>query len=605
MECILRREDGETVRWSLRLDELPDAEIVTWDGVSYVEKRLPLPGPLPIGYHQLAIESGNWQWDTLLIAAPTRAYSPHGNGWERAWGVFLPLYAVQSEGNWGAGDFADLRALRREAHRMGAGLVGTLPLLAAFLDEPLMEISPYSPVSRLFWNEFYLNIEEIPELRRSPTAERLVQAARSSSGNGAPNASPLVDYRGVMARKREVLQELSRTVFNLESDRRSQLEAFVAKNAAVEDYAKFRAICERLGKPWSEWPERLRRGEVTSADYDEAAKRYHIYVQWLADQQLEIGSEEQATAGLYLDLPLGVHANGYDVWRYREDFAVGVAGGCPPDSVFPKGQNWGFVPLHPEGIRTQRYRYVQQYVRHQMRRAKVLRIDHMPSFHRLFWIPPDTDPNEGVYVRYRAEELYAVFCLESHRHQTMLVGEDLGTVPPEVAQGMLRHHFHRMFVVQYELQPDSGLAIPEPPASCIASLNTHDMPPFAGFWEGKDIRERYHCGLISAEQQAEQFQTRRRLCHALLEFLQSARGLSEQASVQDLFRACLDHLCDSPARLVLINLEDLWQETESQNMPSTCDENPNWRRRARYSIQQVFGRSDFVEILSRLGRTIR
>ena len=154
----------------------------------------------------------------------------------------------------------------------------------------------------------------------------------------------------------------------------------------------------------------------------------------------------RAGPGLYLDLPLGVHAHGYDVWREREAFAVEASGGSPPDVVFTKGQDWGFPPLHPERIRAQGYRYVLAYLRRQLACAGVLRIDHMPVFHRLFWIPHGVPASQGVYVRYPAEEYYAIFSLESHRHKAMLVGEDLGTVPPEVPESMGRHNVHRMYV---------------------------------------------------------------------------------------------------------------------------------------------------------------
>ena len=52
----------------------------------------------------------------------------------------------------------------------------------------------------------------------------------------------------------------------------------------------------------------------------------------------------------------------------------------------------------------------------------------------------------GVYVRYPAEEWYAVFALESSRHQTILVGEDLGTVPEQVRPAMARHEVRRLYV---------------------------------------------------------------------------------------------------------------------------------------------------------------
>jgi len=321
-----------------------------------------------------------------------------------------------------------------------------------------------------------------------------------------------------------------------------------------------------------------------------------MYVQWLADEQLQSIADGNGGAGLYMDLPLGVNSNGYDVWRERQSFAVGVTGGCPPDIVFPNGQNWGFVPLHPEGIRNDHYRYVIDYLRHQVKKAKVLRIDHMPSFHRVFWIPPGGDASDGVYVRYHAEELYAIFCLESTRHQTMLVGEDLGTVPPEVPVSMARHNFHRMYVVQYELKPDGTSALPEPPASSIASVNTHDMPPFAGFWQGRDIDERCNSGLLARESLDDEYRGRDKLRMALRHFLNAEALPDDGLDAADVYRACLAELRDSPARMLMINLEDLWQETQSQNIPSTSGESLNWRRKARLAIEE-FCREEAIRVL--------
>jgi 4-alpha-glucanotransferase len=596
----LKLEDGGHLEWSNRLEDLAVCKRVVSDGQTYVVKQLPVPERLPLGHHQLSIECDGRQFESLLIAAPTRAYSPCGRGWERLSGVFLPLYALHSKQSWGAGDFGDLRKLRQWADGLRVDLVGTLPLLPAFLDEPF-EISPYSPVSRLFWNEFYLNIEEIPELTASPASRRLLDSTSFHAEIEKLRSAPLVDYRRQMALKRQVLAELARTVDEIPA-RRAALDEYARRHLYLSDYSAFRALGERFQTPWAQWPSPFRDGFINSADYSETSKRYHMYVQWLADEQIQTSSTERGSAGLYLDLPLGVSADGYDVWRHRDVFAVGAAGGCPPDIAFPKGQNWGFVPLHPEGVREQGYRYVRDYLRHQLRVAKVLRIDHMPSFHRVFWIPPGRDARDGVYVRYPAEEIYAIFCLESHRHKTVLVGEDLGTVPPEVPAAMARHNFHRMHVLQYEVKPEASTALPEASASCLASINTHDMSPFAGFWNGVDIQERYDCGLISPEQKDEQLRDRKALRFAILDFF----GLfGSGVQVRDVFSACVAHLCDGPARMVLLNLEDLWEESHSQNVPSTCDDGPNWRRKARLGFEDFASNQEAVGTLKHLGSALR
>ncbi|MFO0788220.1 MAG: 4-alpha-glucanotransferase [Pirellulales bacterium] len=586
-EASVDIENGEAIRWAGRLGELPDASpdecALVHRGV--IAKRLIVPAALPLGYHRLSLQFASEQCETLIIAAPMRAYSPRGGGWQRSWGAFLPLYALESQQSWGAGDFRDLREQREWLQELGGQIVGTLPLLAAFLDEPF-EISPYSPVSRLFWNEFFLNIPEVVGFSHDAEVRRVVETAEFRSELETARTERLVDYRRIAKLKRQALEKLAAKFFASRSTERTAFDSFVAAHPSLEDYAAFRALGERFRKPWSEWPNRLREGEMAGAEVDAAALRYHMFAQWQADEQIRRAANREGGSGLYLDMPLGVNASGYDVWRERSLFGVGATGGCPPDIMFPNGQNWGFVPLHPENIRRDGYRYIRQFLRHQMRYANVLRIDHMPSFHRVFWIPPGVSAKDGVYVRYPAEELYAVYALESHRHQTMIVGEDLGTVPPEVPVAMAKHNFHRMYVVQYEIQPDRNAALPEPPANSIASLNTHDMPPFAGFWNGNDIGERAHAGLLSPGECEIQERDRETIRAALIGFFKSLGYAVHGTPATAVLNACVEYLRDRASRMVLVNLEDLWQETLPQNIPSTDGENANWRRKARLTAEQ-------------------
>jgi 4-alpha-glucanotransferase len=556
---------------------------------------------MPLGYHWFSLEVRGQERKSLIIAAPTRAFAPTGNGWERSWGVFLPLHALNSRQSLGAGEFGDLGSLCEWAGSLGASFVGTLPLLAAFLDEPF-EISPYSPVSRLFWNEFYLNISQVPELRVAPRARERLESIGLRKSVNAMRSNSLVDYRRLMELKRPILEELAKTFFSSDSNRRTEFESFASQRPRLDDYAIFRAIGERLRTPWPQWDGRLRECAIAPSDYSHEAKRYHMYVQWLAHTQLQVARNQESGAGLYMDLPLGVNSYGYDVWRERYSFAVGVTGGCPPDIVFPGGQNWGFVPLHPEGIRNDHYRYVKDYLRHLLSMAKILRIDHMQSFHRVFWIPPGRPASEGAFVRYHAEEMYAVFSLESHRHKTMLVGEDLGTVPPEVPTSMYRHNFHRMYVTQYELKPDPGAPLPVPPAASLAMVNTHDMAPFAGFWQDFDLEERRQAGLLAADKLDHERTARSQLRTNLSRYLEAAGLILPDADVSDILRACLINLRDSPARMLLLNLEDLWQETHSQNIPSTSDDSSNWRRKARFTFEEFSTDAHVLELLREVGK---
>ncbi len=595
-------EGGEQpCTWDLR--QLPAVQTAAPEGRGYVAKRLLLPGELPWGYHRLEVDLPGKSLTALVLRAPRTAYTAAGDRPPRTWGVFLPLYALHSGRSWGAGDFADLRQLLDWVQGFGGGVVGTLPLLAAFLDESF-EPSPYSPASRLFWNEFYLDVEAIPELQRCPDAQALLGSPEFTRARDALRSQPLVDYRRQMALKRRVLERLARAFFRQSSERRAAFARYVADHPAVEDYARFRAVGERLRTPWPDWPAPLRDGAVKPGDYAVEAYQYHQYVQWVAEEQLQnlANAARNGGPGLYLDLPLGVHGHGYDVWRERDAFAVEASGGAPPDVVFPKGQDWGFPPLHPERIREQGYRYVLAYLRRQLRYASILRIDHMPVFHRLFWVPRGMEARDGVYVRYPAEELYAIFNLESHRHRAMLVGEDLGTVPPEVPEAMARHRVHRMYVVQYELQTEPENVLPPVPAGAVAGINNHDMPPFAAYWQGSDIRRREELGLLGGQDPAAEEEQRQQRLDALVRFLRAGGYLTEGPDAASVHRACLAYLGHSAAGVVLINLEDLWLETEPQNVPSTGDRRPNWRRKARYALEQMRGAPEVLRALAAMNQ---
>ena len=130
---------------------------------------------LPIGYHKLYLELSGRVSETLIISAPLKAYNPPATK-EKIWGVFLPLYALHTRKSWGAGDFADLETLMKWLSQLGGHMIGTLPLLPSFFDESIGP-SPYMPASRLFWNEFYLDVFRIPELDKCPSAQVGINSA--------------------------------------------------------------------------------------------------------------------------------------------------------------------------------------------------------------------------------------------------------------------------------------------------------------------------------------------------------------------------------------------------------------------------------------------
>lgn len=589
IECHLALETGESRSWSADPQNLPTVRAADVEGSRYLAKSLPLPEGLPWGYHHLTLEALGKTHHALVISAPLTAYLPSAAADQRRWGVFLPLYALRSQRSWDGGNFSDLEALVTWASDLGGRAVGTLPLMASFLNEPF-DPSPYAPASRLAWNDLYIDVTKAPELQGCPEAQSFLASGETLQELEALRASPLVDYRQQMAIKRKVLEELSRCFFAQEPEQRQPFQRYLESYPQVVDYARFRATGEQQRRSWHQWPQRLRDGALAPGDYDDATMRYYLYGQWLAHQQIEALSAEARAhgSGLYLDLPLGVHSDSYDVWHERQAFALGISGGAPPDSFFTKGQKWGFPPLHPEGIREQGYRYFIASIQHHLRSADLLRIDHVMGFHRLFWVPHEVEARDGVYVRYHPEEFYAILSLESHRHRAAIVGEDLGTVPRYVRSSMGRHHVLRMYVLQFQLDRDRRRALRPVPRACVASLNTHDTPTFAGFWQGLDLHSRLDLGLLNQSEFGAEQGNRRELMRSLAGYFQDQGLLQEaDAGAEAVLRAALAFLSASRARFVLVNLEDLWLETEPQNTPGTVEERPNWRRKARYSLEEL------------------
>jgi 4-alpha-glucanotransferase len=543
----------------------------------YAVRELTVETSLPVGYHRLYLEHGSQKQETLIISAPMKACFPFA---KPAWGVFAPIYALHSKRNPKAGDFKDFESLIDWMGGKGGHVAATLPLLASFLDHPF-EPSPYAPASRLFWNEFYLEGSETAHAQ----------------------ASEFVDYRNEMGIRRNVLEREAAAFFrNPHAEGRERFDAFITEEEHIRSYASFRAVTEKHQAGWSSWPARLRNGQIRKGDFDEGIAQYHLYAQWRLHERLRALSEKTGRNGqvLYLDLPLGLHPDSFDIWCNRDIFVTEVAGGSPPDPVFTKGQNWGFPPMHPDVMRLRHYDYTIAYIRNHLRYARMLRIDHVMGLHRLFWIPRGLTAGEGVYVEYPADELYATLCVESHRNQAGIVGENLGTVPPEVNVSMQRHNIMQMYVLQYEVVGgDPGRPLRAVPENAIATLNTHDMPPFRSFLEGTDIDDRLDLDFLDEAGAEQERHARAMIRKALIAFLRNNRLLKKgtRVSADLIFKAAMQFLATSAANVVLVNLEDLWGETSPQNVPATHAERPNWRRRMRLGLEEIKSSEDAAQTL--------
>lgn len=557
-----------------RLFDLP-ADSHAWPGgaVHCVRRARLAIGEL--GYHVVRWATAGGDGELLVIAAPRRAHGGPGGG-ARRWGVFAPVYGLASADSGAAGDLATLGRLFDAVERRGGRYVATLPLLAGVYDDrdgPCAS-SPYSPASRLYWNELYLDLGQLAALAGAP----------------APQAPPIapgaIDYRAQYRWRRAAIDALVPAIL-AQPDRRAAIDAWARRGAY--DYAAFRAIGEVQRAGWPAWPAHLRdhapavvsRDDARALGVELARVDSHVVAQWAMQQQLE--ALRQRRVGLYLDLPVGVSCDAYEVWRWRRAFLLDLAAGAPPDALFLGGQNWGLPPLSPIALRRDRYRYFIACVRHHVAVAGMLRIDHVMGLFRLYCVPSGSPATDGVYLRYRADELLAIVALESARARCAIAGEDLGTVPEAVRPAMAAHGLYRLHVGQWHLPARVGdRPRPSPPGS-IASLNTHDTATFAGWWRGADIDDKVDLALIDDAGARAERTLREREKVALLAFAGAApTGIAAGDPLTDVERAMVaatTELALGPADVVLVALDDLALDPVPHNVPGTLHERANWQRR--------------------------
>lgn len=570
----LELEDGTTSRCKLTsaLTGYAAGHGVRNGESARVEFDLDAIGEAPVapGYHRLTLEGAGSPETALVVSAPDCPDGP------RQWGAFLPLHALRSERDSGIGTYSDLARLGDWVSSLGGGLTGTLPLYPVFPGPPI-DPSPYLPLSRLAYNELFIDPTVLPEY--GATAEG--RTSPDDNGRSVSLSSPsAVDYEEIAAVRRRQLEPLARGVCSGEfPERRRRFTEFSTAHPELEAYARFRACLESTSG---------------GRDPDPSVVRYHLYTQWVASEQLDAAGLH---GGRYADFPVGSHPNGFDpVWS-PESFVPDVQGGAPPDRFFAAGQSWGFRPLHPERIREDGYRFFSAALRRAFSHADCLRIDHVMGLQRMYMIPTGHEATDGAYVSYRAEELHAVVALEASRAGAVVVGEDLGTVPAGVRRRMARDHMLRTWVFQFESTPERPL--PQPGPSTLASLGTHDLPRFGAYLWGEDIDGRVREGSLSrADGEAERAARARWRQRLFDELGLAADGERDHVTGQAL-RGCLRHLARSDAQILLVDLEETWDERLAQNHPGTQSAD-NWRLRAGRTLEDFSSDVEIRHMLSEL-----
>jgi 4-alpha-glucanotransferase len=615
------------VRWTLTLEDAEErcgetefeqlAQVGTYQlgGQSLERRSLALPKDLPWGYHRLTVEGIDGP-GTSVIVTPGRCWLPGedtdtGSAGrtvqteQRFWGVAAQVYLLRSERNWGIGDFTDLRNLVQIVREKGGDCVGVNPLHGMFMDSP-EQSSPYSPLSRYLLNALNIDVEAVPEYRTCAAARQFVDSAEFREKLQQARAAKMVAYEDVAALKFPLLQMLF-TEFERAADenRREQFRAFLhGCDELLQTSCTFAAIRQYLtdqdllNRDCGRWPEGFKHAESEGVEQFRRTHaelvRYHLWLQFVADQQLRSVQEacEGMAVGIYRDLAVGANPSGAEIWS-NPGVMVGMAEvGAPPDILNTQGQNWVLPPFHPQAMWEDGYRSFIALVRTNMRHAGGLRIDHAMALQRLYWIPRGGSPKDGGYVRYPTEDLIGVLALESHRNRCLVVGEDLGTVAPGFRERMAEARIlsYKVLLLEEKQGGEGYVDLADYPRLALSTASSHDLPTLRGWWEEVDLDLRERLGLIQPEDSGKQRHKREQDREAMLAMFRE-EGLLEGKSwpiTEEFIDAAHRFLLRSKAILMMAQLEDIVEEAEQVNLPASMpDQYPSWSRRVSTTLEDL------------------
>ncbi|MFP5073115.1 4-alpha-glucanotransferase [Pseudonocardia nantongensis] len=553
-----------------------------------------LPSGLEPGRHLLETDAGR---ATVVVAPPALTDPP------RTWGWMLQLYALHSRRSWGIGDLGDLTDLVRGGHGAGAVLLNPLH---AITPVPPVQPSPYTPSSRRYATPLALRITDLPAYADAGPATRAeVDALRPET------TGDRIAHDRVWAAKRSALEALWRSAGHPDGGVGGNDDDLIS-------FATYCALTERYGGRWSLWPEGLRRpdGSAVAAARAELAPRvaFHAWVQRQTQAQLAgvraAAREAGMPVGVIHDLAVGCDPEGADAWMLQDDLALGATVGAPPDAFNQRGQTWGLPPWRPDRLADTGYAAFGDMIRSLLAHADGLRIDHVMGLWRLWWVPAGESADRGTYVHYDADAMLAVLLLEAHRADALVVGEDLGTVLPEVREQMAERELLSSTVLWFSRDPDpvtggdDGPLRPPSrwPEDSVATISTHDLPTAAGFLRGEQVRVRTELGLLDdPDTEAARAAADRDELLALL----AGEGLLESPDVTDtdeIVVALHGLLAAAPSRLVLASFHDVLGEPRQPNLPGTVDEYPNWRLPLPVTLEEALADERVrrvAEVLSR------
>ncbi|MCH1928781.1 4-alpha-glucanotransferase [Shewanella sp. A25] len=543
---------------------------------------------LGLGYHRISVTNSAALAGTnaqtvhsgTLMVAPRTAYQgilaqAEPSQQSKPWGISIQLYSLRSDAQWGIGDFGDLVELIEVIAPHGADFIQLNPLHALDIEAP-ENPSPYSPCDRRRLNPLYICIQDVPEY------QLLTQEFSKASWQQdilQLNQGEWLDYPKISELKYRAFAILYSAFCE---------HHLVPKSLRSQEYQAFLA---EQGGALLEFAKAESRRSPSAIPQDEG---FYLYLQFVAESQLKDCQRKAQSLGMQMglvrDLAVGAALHGVEVQANAAQFCLNASIGAPPDPFAPQGQNWGLTPLDPIKLKQHDFQHFIALTRANMIHCGALRIDHVMGLLRLWWWPLEKQLGYGAYVYYPVETLFAILCLESQRAQCIVIGEDLGIVPPDI--------IHRLFIggiysneLFYFCKDHQGFKHPSQYKSqSLMMLANHDVPTLVAWWTASDLQLRRQLNLFDSDEQLADALGRREHEKYQLSRLLISNGYLEESEVAQidldaLLTAWMSFVASGNSALYSVQWCDLLGDRHAVNIPGTWHEYPNWQRRLPTSIK--------------------
>jgi 4-alpha-glucanotransferase len=618
--------EGE-FQWQLKLESGAVSQ-----GRTGAKMTLALPGRVTEGYHQLTLTQESQSWECRIIVAPKRCFEPDAllEG-KKLWGACVQLYTLRSENNWGIGDFGDLRQLVKHMGQRGGAFVGLNPIHSLYPGNPVAA-SPYSPSSRRWLNVIYIDVNAVEDFQLSDAAQAWWREPHTQKILHEVRNSAWVDYARVMPLKLAGLHLAhQRFVTRSASDPLQKAYQKFCREGGESLYqqAAYDALYAHLAKQsgeatgWPHWPEKYHSAQSAAVkafcQQYESEVDFYQWLQWLAEYQFgrcyHDSQQADMPIGLYRDLAVGVVEGGAETWGDRDVYCLKASVGAPPDILGPLGQNWDLRPMDPHVMVRRAYQPFIDLLRANMTSCGALRIDHVMTLLRLWWIPYGETADNGAYVQYPVDDLLAILALESQRHRCMVIGEDLGTVPVEIVSKLREGGVYSYKVLYFERDSENNFRAPQSyPVQAMATITTHDLPTLRGYWQSDDLALGKKLGLyrdeeVLTELYADRARARQGLLNGLHHYGCVPKSTGHNADAMHmtptLNRGLQRYVADSACALLGLQPEDWLDMQEPVNIPGTSDEYPNWRRKLTRTLEDMFADDEVNKLIKDLDKRRR